>query len=270
MKKIIVAVLLALGLFSTMSLVACGPTESRTNTFSVGASPAVDVTVGNGNVSLVVAEEGEIIVTADLRKPDSVEYEVSQDGDLITVNAKTRSGSRADVTVTVPRNTEFELSTGNGNIEVADVQAPGQANIGDGKMTLKDMEGSYNLSNGNGSITLEGVRGDVIASIGNGDITLSDATGSFNLSDGNGNIRFQGELTSGGNNSFGVGNGSVTAELTGSPSVVLDLEVEQKGKIRCDLPIAETEKSEYRLAGTVGSGEAALKVNIGTGNIIIR
>ena len=84
MKKIPVALLMASLLLSTISLIACGSTEPRMNTYSVGASPAVDITVGNGNVILVVAQEGEIIVTSELRKPDSVEYEVSQDGDLIT------------------------------------------------------------------------------------------------------------------------------------------------------------------------------------------
>ena len=288
MKKIIVAVLLALGLLSTMSLVACGSTKTLVSNFSVGASPAVEVTVGNGNVSLVVAREGEIIVTTELQKPDSVEYETSQDGDLITVNAKTRSGSRADVTVTVPRKTRFKVSIGNGNMEVADVQASGQANIGDGNITLKNMAGSFDLTDGNGLISLEGIRGDVKAIIGNGNITLSDATGSFgfisgngditlsnvtgffDLIGGNGDIRFQGELPPGGNNSFVIGNGSVTVELSGSTSVALDLEIEQEGKIIYDLPVTVSEQSDYRLVGTIGNGEASLSVRTGMGDITIK
>ena len=251
MKKSIVALLLTLVLFGTISLVACGPTETRTNTFSVGSSPSVEVTVGNGDVSLVVGSEGEITVAAELLNPEKAEYQVFQDGDSITVDAKTRSGSRADVTVTVPGNTEFGLSTGNGNVSTAGVQASGAVNVGDG------------------SIVLERLRGHVFGNAGNGNITLRDAAGSFNLNVGNGSITFQGELTPGGDSRFNVGNGSVTVELAGSLSVTLDLEAEQEGKVSYDLPVTVSEQSEYRLVGTVGNGEAALTVRTGNGNITI-
>lgn len=253
MKKAIVALLSILVLFGTISLVACRTTETQTNTFSVGSSPAVEVTVGNGDVSLVVGPEGEITVTAELQNMGRAEYEyhISQDGDLITVDAKTRSGSRADVTVTVPGNTEFGLSTGNGNVDVASVQAPGAVNVG------------------NGSILLNGVRGHVFGNAGNGNITLRDAVGSFNFSVGNGAITFQGELTPGGESRFNVGNGSVTVELAGPPSVTLDLEAEQGSEVRCDLPVTVSEQSEYRLVGTIGNGEAALTIRTGKGNITI-
>lgn len=251
MKKTIVSLLLILVLLGTISLVACGPTETRTDTFSVGPSPSVEVKVGNGNVSLVVGAEGEIIVTAELQNLEKADYQVSQDGDSITVDAKTRAGSRADVTVTVPGNTGFELSTGNGNVDAAGVQASGAVNVG------------------NGSIVLDGVKGHVFGNVGNGNITLSDAAGSFNLNVGNGTIGFQGELTPGGDSRFNVGNGSVTVELAGSLSVTLDLEVEQDGKVRSDLPVTVHEQSEWRLVGTIGDGEAALTVRTGNGNITI-
>jgi len=288
MKKAIVAVLLTSGLFSTISLVACGPTETRMNTFSVGSSPTVEVKVGNGDVELIVGAEGEITVTAELRNPDKVDYKVSQDGDKITVDAKTRSNSRADVTVTLPANTEFEVDTGNGDIDVADVQAPGRVscgngsitferlkgdvtgNLGNGDITINDVAGSFILSDGNGDINLKDVAGSFKLNVGNGDIELHEATGSFNLSIGNGDIRFQGELPPGSESTFNVGNGSVTVELMGSPSVALDLEAEQKGKVRCNLPVTVSEQSEYRLVGTIGNGEATLKVRTGTGNITIR
>lgn len=105
------------------------------------ATPAVEVTVGNGHINLLVGSEGEITVTAELQKPESVEYEVSQDGDSIAVNAKTRSASRADVAVTVPINTKFRLSTGNGNVDAVGVQSPGLAHSGGGSIRLEQVRG---------------------------------------------------------------------------------------------------------------------------------
>ena len=264
-----VAVLLTLVLCGTISLVACASKETRLNTFSVGASPVVEVTVGNGDVSLVVGPEGEITVTAELQKPDRVEYEVSQDGDTITVHAKTRSGSRVDVTVTVPGNTDFGLSTGNGNVDAVGVQAPGRVHSGNGSIMLEQVRGNVEGEVGNGNITLGDVAGSFKLHVGNGNITVRDAIGSFNLSTGNGSITFQGELPPGSDNTFTTGTGDVTVELMGSPSAALDLESED-GKVRCDLPITISEKSEWRLVGTIGNGEAALTVRTGTANITIK
>ncbi|MFC1983820.1 DUF4097 domain-containing protein [Chloroflexota bacterium] len=230
----------------------------------------MDVTTGDGNVSLVVGQEDEIIVTAELRKPDSVEYEVYQDGDLITVNAKTRSGSRVDVTVTVPRNTEFKLSTGNGAVSAVGVQASGQVTCGDGSLTLDQITGDVNGSIGNGNIAVKGVTGTFNLIDGNGSITVSDATGTFNLTDGNGDINFHGELTPNSASLLTVGNGNVTVELTDSPSVALDLEIEQHGTLRCDLQATVSEESNYRFVGTIGDGEAGLTVRTGTGDITIK
>ncbi len=252
MKRLPAAIIVSLILISATCLIACGSAETRTNDFSVGASPAVQVEVGNGNVSLVVGQEGTITVTGELRKPDSIEYEVSQDGDVVTVEVKTRSGSRADMTVTVPANTEFEVSTGNGNIDVAGVQAPGVANVGDGDLTLSDVAGSFVLN------------------VGNGNMTVSEAVGSFVLNDGNGDMRFQGELDSDTESFMSVGNGSVTVELSGSPSVALDLEIEEKGTIKVDLPVSASEQSDYRLVGNIGTGEASLGVTTGAGDITIK
>lgn len=288
MKKITVALVLALGLFSTISLVACGPIETRTNTFSVGVHPVVEVGVGSGNVDLVLGTTGQIIVVAELQKPESVEYKVSQDGDSIIVDTKTRFGSKADVTLTVPENTGFTLSTGSGSVEVSAIQASGQVSSGSGSISLEKTKGDVEVSTGSGHITLSNVSGSFNMNTGSGNIVLHDSTGSFsgnsgsgkvdiheskgtfNLSSGSGDIKFQGELAQGSDNRLSSGSGSVTVELSGSPSVALDLEIQQRGRIRVDLPVMVSEQSEHRLIGTIGDGEASLNVRTGSGNITIK
>ncbi|MFC1994350.1 DUF4097 domain-containing protein [Chloroflexota bacterium] len=229
----------------------------------------VEVETGNGNVDLVVGADGTITVRAELQNPDIIEYEVSQEGDLISVNVKTRSNSRADVTVTLPTNTEFVLSTGNGDINVADVQAPGQMSSGNGSLTLTGGKGDITGNLGNGDINIRDVMGSFIFNAGNGKIVLTEVTGVFILNAGNGDVEFKGKLTSDGDNNFSVGNGSITAELIGSPSVILDLETDD-GVIKVNLPVTISEQSKYRLAGTIGDGEANLTVRTGSGDITVK
>jgi DUF4097 and DUF4098 domain-containing protein YvlB len=275
LKKTIIITIFVVVILSMVSLNGCTPTETRTNNFSVGPSPSVLIEVGNGNLTLVVGSDGEITVTADMKKPDKIEYTISQEGDRVTVDANTRSGSRADITVTAPVNTEFELTTGNGNVDVTGVQASGLATSGNGsimleRITLSDVEGAYILNTGNGDIQLAGATGSFILNSGNGDIRITEGKGSVILSVGNGSISFEGALDPGSDNTIGIDNGPVTVEITDSPSLSLDLEIDDSGKIRVDLPVSVSEQSEYRLIGTVGDGEASLDVRTGSGNITIK
>ena len=259
-------------LLGTISLVACGsssPEETRTNRFSVGSSPAIDVEVGNGDLDIVTGTEGEIIVVAELYDLGRIEYSVSQDGDTITVIAKTKSASRADVTLTVPENCTFDLSTGNGRVDAAGLQASGQVNTGNGAIALEQIRGDISVNVGNGGIALDDVDGYFSVNGGNGNIELRGANGTFNLNVGNGAITFKGELAAGNESTFKTGSGSVIVELTGSPSVALDLETDDGG-VNSDLPIAVSEKSQYRLVGILGDGEAELTVRVGSGDIIIK
>ena len=266
------AALALLVIFATISVAACGSSsskETRKNTFSVGSNPVVKVTVGNGDVDLVVGPAGEIAVTAELRDSENVEYEVSQTGDSITVDAKTKRDGSADVTVTAPATTRFEFSAGNGDVSVAGVQASGIVNSGNGSITLEKISGDVVGNTGNGDITLSDVAGSFILNDGNGKITLRDATGSFAANLGNGNIAFQGELTGASDKTLTAGNGSVTVELTGSPSVALDLETDD-GDIEVGPPVTITQQAEGKLVGTIGTGDATLTVSVGRGNITVK
>jgi DUF4097 and DUF4098 domain-containing protein YvlB len=258
-------------LLSTISLVACksGPDETRTNTYSVGSSPSINVQVGNGDLDIVIGAEGEITVVAELYDLGRIEYKVAQDGDAITVSAKTKSDSRADIAVTVPQNCTFELSTGNGRVDTADLQASGRVNTGNGGVMLEQIIGDVQINVGNGDITVDDVEGSFSLNSGNGNIDLLAANGTFILNVGNGDITFRGELASGSVNTFNTGSGSITAELTGSPSVVLDLETDD-GEVKSDLPMAVSEKSKYRLVGTIGEGGAELTIRAGSGDITIK
>ena len=75
-----------------VALVACVPTfasetETRDDTFSVGAAPKIVVSNDNGQIDVVTGNEGTVNVKATIRRPDDVEYSVVQEGDTIRVEA---------------------------------------------------------------------------------------------------------------------------------------------------------------------------------------
>ena len=286
--KRLIAISLATVLLVTLA--ACESSssgEGQMNAFSVGSSPVVTVTVGNGDVDLVVGPAGEIKVKAELEDAKNVEYEASQTGDTITVEAKTKSGGKADVTLTLPETTRFEITTGSGDLDVAGIQAPGQVssgsgsitferykgdvigNTGSGNINLTDVTGFIMLNDGSGNITLKGATGSFGLNTGSGNISIRGANGAFLLNTGSGDISFQGELAAGSDNKLSVGSGSVTVELAGSPSVTLDLETDD-GNVTVDLPATAREESKERFVGTIGTGDAALNIRVGNGNITIK
>jgi hypothetical protein len=217
-----------------VATVACTPafaseTETRDDTFSVGATPKIVVSNDNGQIGVVTGNEGTVNVKATIRRPDDVEYGVVQEGDTVRVEAQVSSGwgwefgagpgPRVDIIVTLPADTNVDLRTSNGGIEVVDIQNSGK------------------LRTSNGGISLENVKGE------------------FEVKTSNGDIDFRGEMTAGGMNQLTTSNGSVEVTLLGEPSVKLDATT-SNGKIICKLPIVTTESEVNRLVGVVGGGDA--------------
>jgi hypothetical protein len=230
-----------------VAIVACAPafaseTETHDDTFSVGATPKIVVSNDNGQIDVVTGNEGTVNVKATIRRPDDVEYSVVQEGDTVRVEARVSSGwgwvfgtdaPGAEITVTVPADTNVDLRTSNGGIEVVDIQNSGK------------------LRTSNGRISLENVKGE------------------FDVSTSNGAIDFRGEMTAGGMNQLTTSNGSVEVTLLGEPSVKLDAAT-SIGEIICKLPIVATESGVNRLVGVVGGGDAGLVIETSNGSITVQ
>ncbi len=226
-----------------VAIVACAPafaseTETHDDTFSVGATPKIVVSNENGQIDVVTGNEGTVNVRATIRRPDDVEYSVVQEGDTIRVEAQVSSvggfgiDAGADITVTLPADTNVDLRTSNGGIEVVDIQNSGK------------------LWTANGRISLENEKGE------------------FEVNAMNGAIDFRGEMTAGGMNQLTTFNGSVEVTLLGEPSVKLDATT-SNGEIICELPIVATECGVKRLVGVVGGGDAVLVVKTSNGSIAV-
>jgi len=61
-----------------------GPTETRDNSFTISESPTLIASTENGSVDVNAGADGEVRVQEELVGVNKIEYEVSQDGDVIT------------------------------------------------------------------------------------------------------------------------------------------------------------------------------------------
>jgi DUF4097 and DUF4098 domain-containing protein YvlB len=248
--------------------------ETRDNSFSVGESVTLVVRTANGAIEVRTGSDGEVHVEATLREPERIDYEVTQDGDTITAEAQSESGRwrgcmMASFVVTVPANTEVDLDTSNGAIELVGLEGGGRVDTSNGAISLVDVSGDYRGSTSNGAIGIDGMEGTADFGTSNGAVDVADSRGEFDLHTSNGRISFSGELTAGGDNRLETSNGRVNVELLGEPSVRIDAS-NSNGDITTDLPLTIESTSRHELVGTIGDGEADLYVRTSNGDLDIR
>ena len=144
------------------------------DTFTVDGPPRLEVDNFNGRVEVSGGgPEGSVRVRAEVRNPDRVDYRLGQDGNTIRVESK-RKGKLGIfqfigmdrgtyIKVTIPTNAEVSIHTSNGRIE------------------LKNVEGTVNLHTSNGRITLADVKGKIEAHTSNSRIEAMNVKGAVDL-----------------------------------------------------------------------------------------
>ena len=252
-----------------------GPTEFRDDSFTVGVSPTVVVNSENGSIEINAGTDNEVRVEATLTDAPRVQYEISQDGDTITIDAKISKewwffgSAAADIAITAPAGTYVEVDTSNGAVELHGMEGSGTLRTSNGKIVLKDVKGAYDGTTSNGAIEIGTMEGTCVISTSNGSVDLWDVKGEVEVESSNGEIWFSGEMTAGTRSRLVTSNGKVEVELFGTPSVSLDAKT-SNGVVTCELVITATLTREDHLVGTIGAGEAELYIRTSNGDVTIR
>ena len=267
----IVAVVMAIALLAATGCTA-GATEARDDSFTVTGPVTLVVNNENGEIEVSTGPEDEVRVQATLRGVNAIDYEVSQDGNTITVDAEITgwwSSAEVDITITTPANTDVELETSNGMISLNDIEGTGTLKTSNGRIALDNVKGDFDVTTSNGRIEVDTMEGTALLRTSNGRLDLQGLTGEVDAQTSNGNIAFSGNMTAGGNNRLVTSNGNVAVELLGTPSVNLDAST-SNGEVTSELTITATITSDEHLVGTIGDGEADLYIETSNGNVTIR
>jgi len=240
---------------------ATAPTQSH-RTFTVAAKPRVVVTtLVPGMVEVKVGSAGAVDVDLDLRRSEDMDWNVYQQGDLITVSFRTtsrtywswashlESGPRADIVLSVPKECDLDLENRLDRVSILGVQGVIIVNSVVAGIEAKGCGGNLKVRTKTGSIMLYDVNGSVFAETATGQIMYSGCLAKTE-------------------NWFHTSVGTIQLSLKGE----LDLSVEAHsglGDVSCTLPLVDARNERGMVRGRLGAGSGRLRAETGTGSILI-
>jgi DUF4097 and DUF4098 domain-containing protein YvlB len=151
------------------------------------------------------------------------------------------------IEITAPADTQLDLHTGAGSIDVSGFTNGAKVDSGAGSVTIQDVQGALNAHSGAGSIDVRGAAGLAL------------------LNTGAGSINYQG--TPQGSCRFETGTGSIDLALPANLGAALDLGT-GVGDIQLGGFAVNGQVSRRDVNGTIGSGDQAqIYAHTGTGSI---
>jgi len=278
--------LLGAAVFLSFSLPALAArTQHVEKHFTVNARPVVVIhNVANGRIEVKSWKNAEVDVLAT-QASDKIGFDVEQVGDRIDVTANVRDAAapavelEASLQLTVPEETELQLSTETGLIYVEQVM---------GDMTLESVAGDVHLKEVSGYIIVRTTAGSLLCtqcagkldfkSISGGAQVLQPALTNVSLFTTSGNILFDGDFVRTGLYTMRSGKGIVEVRFSGNDSFDL--------KAQTNLGTVDNRAAAYLkpdshgithiagkfthgLFGTVGKGLAKVELSSYSGTIRI-
>ena len=233
------------------------------NVLKVAGKPEVIVTnTAPGSIEIRKKSKGEVVVDLDLRAPDDLDCDVSQEGNKVTVTCRAKVGlwkwpshllgigPRANILVSVPEEADLDLENSAGRIKVTGVKGMVTAESSAGAVVILDCEGTVKARTRAGSMDLENVNGTVRA--------RSSA----------GSIRFSGVLSKG-ESWFRTNLGSINLKLEGEPDLTVQASTDL-GSIKCIPELADAHYERNRYVGRIRDGKGKLFAETNTGSITIK
>ena len=227
---------------------------------------------------------GDGIQILEHQAGDSVEMEVRFPRRWFQMNFRSR---RVDVDLYVPAHTNLDIRTGDGNVDLRDVNGEITLRSGDGHLVLANTEGSLRATTGDGPVELRTCRGDVTLKTGDGKVNVENADGNMDVETGDGKVRVSGRFNAlrvktgdGGVEvdalrgsklleawTLSTGDGGLTLRVPDDLAADVDLHTGD-GKIDLGVPVAISGRlGEKTIKGQLNGGGKLLTLRTGDGSI---
>ncbi len=244
----------------------------RTMQLSAPLSPgsAFEAQTHNGSITINGADVAECNMTATIVARAATDEEARELAEKVKVTL-VPSGNRlitkidkptrlinksisVSLDVEVPNQTDLDLVTHNGSVEISDIK------------------GLLDATTHNGKVTSERISGTTVFKTHNGSVTCGEISGSTQLKSHNGSIKafFIDTAPAVCDISIVTYNGGIKLKTPPGFSARIDAST-HNGSINTDLPITVSGKvSKSKLTGTIGAGEGQLHLETHNGSIRIR
>ena len=282
MRMITLASAMALGILGAALAAAPARADEWSKTYQLNGRAELHVTTDDGSVSIISADQNQItarVTTSGNYKlgPDDVRVEESQNGNRIEIVVKRRnwhtffSHGNIRVEMTVPRELDLDVRTGDGNVDVKPVNGRIKIDTGDGNVTADGARGDVRMHSGDGHIIGTNLDGMLNVVTGDGRINVRGRFDTLNLKTGDGSI--EAEAANGskvsGSWTLHTGDGHINLRVPGDLSADLDAHTGD-GHITLDFPVAVSGSlSRSSIHGKLNSGGGSLNISSGDGSIRI-
>jgi hypothetical protein len=242
--------------------------------FTVSGAPTLDISTFDGSVDVSTWDRPEVLVVIekhaiDKAAADRMVVTADQTGDVVKVSVREGGDDRssglhinfgshsARLTVTLPAKAQIEARTG------------------DGRVTVRNVEGDLRVRTGDGAIHLEQVNGSVDATSGDGSIDIDGAVRGLSARSGDGRVRIRAASTPTADWNLVTGDGSVLLEVPEGFGAELDATTGDGRVDVRDVPFSgESDRRDRRdrrtARGRLGNGGPNISIRSGDGVITIR
>ena len=224
----------------------------------------------NGSIKINGAEVADCNMTATIVTRAATDEEAQELSEKVKVTL-VPSGNRLITKIDKP------TQLINKSVSVSlDVEVPNQTDLDlvthNGAVEISDIKGRLDATTHNGKVTCERISGTTIFETHNGSVTCNEISGSMKLKSHNGSVKafYTGTAASVCDISMVTHNGGIELKTPPSFSAKIDAST-HNGSINTDLPITVSGKiSKKSLKGTIGAGEGQLYLETHNGSIRIR
>ncbi len=258
---------------------------------TVAATDPVDLRIQtfDGMIEVRSWDRNEVRVEIERRGPDQASAEAlivnqSQEGNRIVIEAPSPSSRRSGVgfgswvsqsvnfTVTAPRRMQLAARTGDGRIEVRDLEGTVDVNSGDGRIAASNVNGQLQAHTGDGQIQIDSVTGRVDADSGDGPIEIAGRLDALTVRTGDGSVRVDAAQGSSmkGDWRITTGDGRIVMRVPPDFNAEVDASTGD-GTVHVDgisnPPRDSDDREQRRVVGRLGSGGSTLQLRSGDGSI---
>jgi DUF4097 and DUF4098 domain-containing protein YvlB len=253
-------------------------------TYKVTGHPSLRFDTNDGAISLVSSNAPEIqanIVAQGWDIGREIQITESQAGNSVDIRMRVPefewhlfSFNRRSIRVEirVPRESDLDLHTGDGNVRVDYVVGRIKVDTGDGHISAQELKGEIRMHTGDGRIEGAGFDGSLNADTGDGQINVHGRFDALQLRTGDGSVEAAAEAGSAVAQDWSISTGDGNIHLRIPPNVNTELRAHTgDGRIRVDLPFTVSgTQNRTNIRGKIGTGGATVSLETGDGSITVQ